>query len=1183
MRNFVFSLRTKILLLFGVASAVFIGTMGFHATAERRMRLEFVREHLQDTAKLIAAQHNHAIEDAEQLLESLNGTQSGHLTILSGDCQRALAQRLQQEPRIANVIVALPDGSVVCSAIPIAGPINIAARPYFRLALASSGVVIGEASLSPITGKRRLPLIKAVRDANGRALALLAVTLDLPELAREIASSKFPEGARIGVIDAKGQVLARHPDVEGWIGKDASGTSFFQAVAARGGSGTFEETGFDGVRRIYGLARFAESAAGPMSLWLGFEKKTVTADIERDFAWTALAVAGLLLLTFAAMWAGGERLLLRPISRLAEAARRVGQGDLSARAGLGPVHDELGRLAQSFDEMASSLEGKDRHIVLANRALKVLSTWHQALLTPRDETSLIASMCRAIVEQGGYRCAWVGFAMFDEKKSVQPVAWWGLDPQFVASMGITWADTPRGRSVTGTAIRRGTVFSVNDYLTNPDTAPWRENAWHQQYSAAMALPLTVDNAVIGALTITAAESESFGAEEAVVLTEVAAALSSGIGAVRARAARTHLEASLQTSEKRFRAASEASLDALLVLKCVRDAAGNLVDFEVADMNRRARDLGLAKGEVVGRTLFQLLPAYRNRTAVLFSKFAQVVASRAPLEDEFAFDVRGAERKWFREQVVPVEDGVAVSLRDITTWKTAGDKMREGEERLRLAMAGAQMGAWSVDLETDTHSLSEEMGPIFGLPRGEGPRNTEALLRAVHPDDRAALADAMKRNRETAQSARREFRVVRPDGSVRWVETNSNVICDEAGKPVRSVGVLADITQRKLDVVSLQRANRALKTLSASNEALVRASTESELVHEACRVIVHKGGYRMAWVAYPQNDGERSLVPKGWAGVEEGYLGTVEHTWADTEHGQRPIARALRSGKAEIARDVRHHPAFAAVRELVTRPGYVSNLALPLLDGKIVIGAISMFAADADAFDDAEVLLLRELANNLAYGITTLRTRAERDRILHLHSHHEAILRKGLEDSIQAIAATVEMRDPYTSGHQKRVAELAVALAVEMGLPEERIHGLHLAAVVHDLGKISVPAEILARPGKLSAIEFQLIKGHAQAGYEILKDIDFPWPIADIVRQHHERFDGSGYPQGLNGREILLESSILAVADTVEAMASHRPYRPTLGIEVALQEIARGRGTKYNPAVADACLTLFREGSYVLAT
>jgi len=183
--------------------------------------------------------------------------------------------------------------------------------------------------------------------------------------------------------------------------------------------------------------------------------------------------------------------------------------------------------------------------------------------------------------------------------------------------------------------------------------------------------------------------------------------------------------------------------------------------------------------------------------------------------------------------------------------------------------------------------------------------------------------------------------------------------------------------------------------------------------------------------------------------------------------------------------------------------------------------------------------------------------------------------------MRAIAGIVEMRDPYTAGHQQRVAQLAAAIAAEMGLPEEQAHAIHLAGIVHDLGKIQVPAEILSKPGKLSEIEFSLIKIHPQAGYDILKGIDFPWPIADMVLQHHERMDGSGYPQGLKGDAILLEARILSVADVVEAISAHRPYRPGLGIDIALDEIASNRSKYYDPQVADACICLFRERGYRL--
>ena len=191
------------------------------------------------------------------------------------------------------------------------------------------------------------------------------------------------------------------------------------------------------------------------------------------------------------------------------------------------------------------------------------------------------------------------------------------------------------------------------------------------------------------------------------------------------------------------------------------------------------------------------------------------------------------------------------------------------------------------------------------------------------------------------------------------------------------------------------------------------------------------------------------------------------------------------------------------------------------------------------------------------------------------------LGKALEGSILAIASTVETRDPYTAGHQQRVADLACAIAKEMGLPDDQIYGIRMGGVIHDLGKISIPAEILSKPGRITEIEFELIKTHPQVGYDILKTNEFPWPIAQMVLQHHERMNGSGYPAGLSGEGILLESRILGVADVVEAMASHRPYRPALGIDKALQEISRNKGSFYDHEVVEACLKLFEEKRFKL--
>jgi putative two-component system response regulator len=218
-------------------------------------------------------------------------------------------------------------------------------------------------------------------------------------------------------------------------------------------------------------------------------------------------------------------------------------------------------------------------------------------------------------------------------------------------------------------------------------------------------------------------------------------------------------------------------------------------------------------------------------------------------------------------------------------------------------------------------------------------------------------------------------------------------------------------------------------------------------------------------------------------------------------------------------------------------------------------------------------------------LARVRTHLEVDR---LRNHLEDLveertreLRGNLLDFVTAIGATIEVRDPYTAGHQRRVAHLATAIAKELRMTEDQILGLKLASVVHDIGKIRVPAEILSKPGRLDQVEFDLIKRHPVTGYEILKSINFPWPIADVVLQHHERLDGSGYPSGLKAEEILHDAKIVAVADVVEAMVSHRPYRAGLGVDAAMEEIIRNRGLIYDSVVVDVCVKLFREQGYTL--
>ncbi|HHF51731.1 MAG TPA: HD-GYP domain-containing protein, partial [Candidatus Aminicenantes bacterium] len=211
---------------------------------------------------------------------------------------------------------------------------------------------------------------------------------------------------------------------------------------------------------------------------------------------------------------------------------------------------------------------------------------------------------------------------------------------------------------------------------------------------------------------------------------------------------------------------------------------------------------------------------------------------------------------------------------------------------------------------------------------------------------------------------------------------------------------------------------------------------------------------------------------------------------------------------------------------------------------------------------------------VTFSDITQRKKAEKQIKKSLENQREVI-----EGVAQAMAFTIETRDPYTAGHQRRVTTLAVRIAKEMKLEQDKIEGIRMASTLHDIGKIYIPAEILSKPGKISEVEHNMIKTHPKVGADILKSIEFPWPVSDIVRQHHERMDGSGYPDGLSGEEILIEARILAVADVIEAMASHRPYRAALSLEDALNEIRRNKGILYDEKAAEAAIKVCSEEDF----
>jgi len=414
----------------------------------------------------------------------------------------------------------------------------------------------------------------------------------------------------------------------------------------------------------------------------------------------------------------------------------------------------------------------------------------------------------------------------------------------------------------------------------------------------------------------------------------------------------------------------------------------------------------------------------------------------------------------------------------------------------------------------------------------------------------------------------------------WIRTTKAPMRDKQGAIKGVVVVFHDITERKRYLDELQHRTWALEALSKCNDSLLRAKTEEQMWNDICTAITSNDRYPLAWVGWVERNEAQNVRLLAFAGHAKAALKNFRASWGDNEYGNELAALAIRTGLEQLSETLTSKPDSEAWSIQYEKFDLASCLALPIIIDRQVTGVMVVYSSNTGVFNEAVTKLFREMVNNIIYGICTLRQKIDYHALLDQQTNQSMKLEQSLESTLSAIAATLEQRDPYTAGHQKHVADLATMIGIEMGLGSDILKGLYLAGIVHDLGKIHIPSEILTKPGRLIRAEFALVKSHPEVGYNILKTIEFPWPIADIVRQHHEYLDGSGYPQGLKENQILLQAKILTVADIVESMSADRPYRPALGIESAMIEIQRLSDSKLDKQVVKACIALLQRGDFI---
>ncbi|MBN1828020.1 MAG: PAS domain S-box protein, partial [Deltaproteobacteria bacterium] len=578
---------------------------------------------------------------------------------------------------------------------------------------------------------------------------------------------------------------------------------------------------------------------------------------------------------------------------------------------------------------------------------------------------------------------------------------------------------------------------------------------------------------------------------------------------------------LRISEEKYRLSFENVTDVVYTID---------TDLKVLSVSPSIeRVLGYSPQEFIGlpaSDLGKILAPESLEQAI--ADISLVLRGETILATVYRFTARDGTVKYGEVSGSPMmHDGKIVGMisiaRDITDRKLAEERLKESEKRYRELYDFLPIPVYEMDFEANITSANRAIYETFGGTEEDLKKGFQAW-QLLSPED----VERSKRNIERLVKGERvdgtEYNLKRLDGSVFPGILVSSVMFDKR-KPSRLRGAIIDISERKRQEDELQRMNAFLDSIVENIPDMVFLKDVRDLRF----IRFNRAGEDL--LGYSRNDllgkNDYDFFPKDQADLF-------------TEKDREVLDGKELVDIPEESIQTRNR----GMRILHTKK-------VPILDASGEPTCLLGISEDITERKQAEEELIK----------TTER------------------LRRSLASTVHAISMAVEVKDPYTAGHQTRTTDLAGAIAKEMGFGEDRADFVRMAARIHDIGKIAIPAEILNKPRKLTDIEFSMIKLHPRCGYDILKDIEFSWPVADVILQHHERLDGSGYPEGLKGEDILLEARILAVADVVEAVASHRPYRPALGIEAALEEIANNRGILYDSEVTDACLRLFNRKDY----
>lgn len=500
------------------------------------------------------------------------------------------------------------------------------------------------------------------------------------------------------------------------------------------------------------------------------------------------------------------------------------------------------------------------------------------------------------------------------------------------------------------------------------------------------------------------------------------------------------------------------------------------------------------------------------------------------------------------------------------------KIKRSEKRYRQFIKNFKGIHFQADFSYHPQFLYGDLEGITGYSRHEFMGKNMKWTDIVHPEDVGKLmGDVDQLKAEPSDPIAQDYRIVSKAGKTLWVKEILQCIVGASGRPQKIIGTIFDITKEIEGEERIERLNSVLLAIRNINQLIVSEKDLQRLVQGSCSLLMDARSYKTVWILLFEAGFKLKM------GCCQGIGPKFDDFLDQVSKGRIPYCIREVSAKKSVV-FVEHDEVQCKGCMLDIEKDY-KQVFVPLRRDATFYGVLSISYIKDLKMESHELDLLKEVAGDISFALYNLKLEQEREQIMHKLQSSYKETKAVLAGTIRTLSSVLETKDPYTHTHQIKVSRLAKKIALALELAPQEVEGIETAALMHDIGKISIPSDILSKPGKLSDIEFQMIMTHPKISYNMLQKIHFKQPVAEYVLQHHERLDGSGYPVHLKGPHILMGAKILAVADVVEAISAHRPYRPAKGISAAIGEIGKNKGKLYEPRVVDACLDILQKNQW----